>query len=195
MIHPETGAILRRRKRTETITYQGQSRTVEVEGWFPDDDGDGVLVGADSKPLDDALAEMKCGWPGKPGVPLNPERDGWHWLVCPLKHDVFPRFWRAAGEAQNCRWTAKWFYSRNDWNPKECTYLAPVLTPAEVEARIATARKDALEEAAQFVETHTYVTTNSALKHKLVPYARAKRGLHHTTIAAAIRALKGEGND
>ena len=20
------------------------------------------------------------GWPGKPGVPLNPERDGWHWL-------------------------------------------------------------------------------------------------------------------
>jgi HTH-type transcriptional regulator/antitoxin MqsA len=59
MIHPETGAILRRRKRIETVTYQDQSRTVEVEGWFPDDDGDGVLVGADSKPLDDALAEMR----------------------------------------------------------------------------------------------------------------------------------------
>jgi hypothetical protein len=62
MIHPETGAILRRRKRMETVTYQGQSRTVEVEGWFPDDGGDGLLVGADSKPLDDALAEMKCGY-------------------------------------------------------------------------------------------------------------------------------------
>jgi hypothetical protein len=73
-IHPKTGAILRRRKRTETITYQGQSRTVEVEGWFPDGDGDGILVGADSKPLDDALAEMKCGWPGKPGVPKDAEQ-------------------------------------------------------------------------------------------------------------------------
>jgi hypothetical protein len=67
---------------------------------------------------------------------------------------------------------------------------------ARLRAELATARKDALEEAAQFVETHTYVTTNSALKHKLVSYARAKRGLHHTTIAAAIRALaKGEGDD
>lgn len=59
MIHPETGAILRRRKRMETVKYQGQSRTVEVEGWFPADDGDGILVGADHKPLDDALAEMR----------------------------------------------------------------------------------------------------------------------------------------
>jgi hypothetical protein len=54
---------------------------------------------------------------------------------------------------------------------------------------VAQARREALEEAAQFVETHTYVTTNSALKHKLVPYARAKRGLHHATIAAFLRAL------
>ncbi len=77
--------------------------------------------------------------PARPGVPMNPERDGWHWLVCPLKHDVFPRFWRAAGEAQNCRWTAKWLYSRNDWNPKECTYLGQCLTPAEVDARVAQA--------------------------------------------------------
>jgi hypothetical protein len=81
------------------------------------------------------------GWPDKPGVPLNPERDGWHWLVCPLKHDVFPRFWRAAGEAQNCRWTAKWLYSRNDWNPKKCTYLGPALTPAELESRFSEAMK------------------------------------------------------
>ncbi len=58
-IHPQTGAILRRRKRMETVFYQGQSRTIEVEGWFPDGDGDGILVGADSKPLDDALAEMR----------------------------------------------------------------------------------------------------------------------------------------
>ena len=41
MIHPETGATLRRRKRLETITYMDQTRVVEVEGWFPEDDGDG----------------------------------------------------------------------------------------------------------------------------------------------------------
>jgi hypothetical protein len=190
------------------------------------------------------------GWSGKPGVPLNPEQSGWHWLMCPLKNDVFARFWRAAGETHNYQWNAKWLYGRNEWNSKACTYLGPALTPAEVEARladalkwrgaindaltnwlspiedhetpadalqrlirlevmaaldpavsrpaadlVAQARREALEEAAQFVETHTYVTTNSALKNKLVPYARAKRGLHHATIAAAIRALKGEGDE
>jgi putative zinc finger/helix-turn-helix YgiT family protein len=60
MIHPETGALLRRRKRFETITYMDQTRVVEVEGWFPGDDGDGVLMGADAAPLDAALAEMKA---------------------------------------------------------------------------------------------------------------------------------------
>jgi hypothetical protein len=83
---------------------------------------------------------------------MNPERDGWHWLVCPLKHDVFPRFWRAAGETHNYRWTAKWLYSRNDWNPKECTYLGPCLTPTEVDARIATERREGMEKAAQQLE-------------------------------------------
>lgn len=59
MIHPETGATLRRRKRFETITYMDQTRVVEVEGWFPEDAGDGVLLCADAAPLDAALAEMK----------------------------------------------------------------------------------------------------------------------------------------
>ena len=60
MIHPETGAMLHRRKRFETITYMDQARVVEVEGWFPEDDGNGVLMGADAAPLDAALAEMKA---------------------------------------------------------------------------------------------------------------------------------------
>jgi hypothetical protein len=115
--------------------------------------------------------------PARPGVPLNPERDGWHWLVCPLKHDVFPRFWRAAGEAQNCRWAAKWLYSRNDWNPKECTYLGPALTPAEVEARVAQARRDALEEAARAMN----------------PMLRSM--ISRVEAFNIIRALKGEGHD
>jgi hypothetical protein len=137
------------------------------------------------------------GWPdpARPGVPLNPERDGWHWLACPLKHDVFPRFWRAAGEAQNCRWTAKWLYSRNDWNPKECTYLGPALTPAEVDARVKQARRDALEEAAQWHDQQASEAQRlsdmkvSALDSKVWgDYAQ-----NHREYATAIRALKGEG--
>lgn len=26
------------------------------------------------------MTDTTNGWPGKPGVPLNPERAGWHWL-------------------------------------------------------------------------------------------------------------------
>jgi hypothetical protein len=66
--------------------------------------------------------------------------------MCPLKHDVFPRFWRAAGETHNYQWNAKWLYRRNEWNPKECTYLGPCLTPAEVDARVAAAHKEWLAE-------------------------------------------------
>jgi hypothetical protein len=140
------------------------------------------------------MTENNNGWPGKPGVPLNPERDGWHWLVCPLKHDVFPRFWRAAGEAQNCRWAAKWLYSRNDWNPKECTYLGPALTPAEVEARVAQARRDALEEAALVAEDEPEPEGDPppelhgrSVKNIAIASVRATK----RSIAAAIRALKG----
>jgi hypothetical protein len=151
IIHPETGAILRRRKRMETVTHQGQSRTVEVEGWFPDDEGDGILVGADSEPLDAALAEMKAGWPdpARPGVPLNPDRDGWHWLKTPDENDA-PYEWRGSGECERGRWPAYWvLVDADNWQPAECTYIAPVLTPAEVEARVKQARRDGREEAAR----------------------------------------------
>jgi len=59
MVHPETGATLRRSRSIETVTYMGISKQVEIEGWFPDDGGDGVLIGEDSAPLDAVLAEMK----------------------------------------------------------------------------------------------------------------------------------------
>jgi len=26
------------------------------------------------------MTDTTNGWPGKPGVPLNPEKDGWHWV-------------------------------------------------------------------------------------------------------------------
>ena len=127
--------------------------------------------------------------PARPGVPMNPEWDGaHHWLSYegeePGLYEWDGKYWKMGGG-----------HAPMDYVVDHFTYIAPVLTPAEADARVAQARRDVLEEAAQFVETHTYVTTNSALKHKLVPYARAKRGLHHATIAAAIRALGKEGND
>jgi len=62
MRHPETGATLKRTRRVETVSYMGMTKQVEIEGWFPDDDGDGLLMGDDSLPLDKALAELKAAY-------------------------------------------------------------------------------------------------------------------------------------
>lgn len=48
MKHPETGATLKRARRVETVSYMGMSKQVKIEGWFPDDDSDGLLIGNDS---------------------------------------------------------------------------------------------------------------------------------------------------
>jgi hypothetical protein len=140
------------------------------------------------------MPERNNNWPDpvRLGAPLNPEQDS------------EGHVWRVDGVMEIYKWVAskQWYEDqRGFWvAPDQLIadgdeYFGRIVTPAEVEARVKEARRDALEEAAQFVETHTYVTTNSALKHKLVPYARAKRGLRHVTIAAAIRALKGEGDE
>jgi len=58
-IHPETGAVLRRRRRDYTVVYRDLERTIKINGWFPVDDGDGILSSEDAKPIDAALSEMK----------------------------------------------------------------------------------------------------------------------------------------
>ena len=83
------------------------------------------------------------GWAGKPGVPMNPERDGWHWGE--RDGGLEPRFWSSGQQL--------WAGSRNSWiSPKMLSalfgYAGPCLTPAEVEARVTQAPRDALEEAA-----------------------------------------------
>jgi hypothetical protein len=100
------------------------------------------------------------GWPGEPGVPLNPEQDGWHWvkpkispkggiqlidesaprpmpwnIVSPLSHEPA---WNGVMEPK---------HADNAWQ-----YIGPCLTPAEVDARVKQARRDALEEAASLVD-------------------------------------------
>ncbi|MFN8996544.1 MAG: hypothetical protein ACK5X3_23170 [Pseudomonadota bacterium] len=80
------------------------------------------------------MTDTTNGWPGKPGVPLNPERGGWHWLSGVterpaafewLAHKQAWLFHRAQPEAQ-----AMPPHDFRLW-----TYLGPVLTPEEATAR------------------------------------------------------------
>lgn len=59
-VHPVTGATLYRRRRLMVCRYKGLIRTVMVSGWFPNDNGDGVLWRDDAIESDRALAEMKA---------------------------------------------------------------------------------------------------------------------------------------
>jgi HTH-type transcriptional regulator / antitoxin MqsA len=59
-IHPETGAVLRRDRRPVTVSYMGRSKTVKMNGWFPEDDGDAVFVGDDLKPYGQAMKALKA---------------------------------------------------------------------------------------------------------------------------------------
>jgi len=59
IISPETGEPLSRGVRPFTVTYKGQSITVDLPGWYPEGDGDGVLVGDDMVAADQALRDLK----------------------------------------------------------------------------------------------------------------------------------------
>lgn len=69
LVHPRTGERLTRDARPFVVEYKGLSRTVELPGWYPEGQGDGVVVGEDMAVADEALAELKAeanGW-GRPG--------------------------------------------------------------------------------------------------------------------------------
>ncbi len=90
-------------------------------------------------------------WPGKPGVPLNPDWTGaHHWLSYqgeePGLYEWDGKYWKMGGG-----------HAPMDYVVDHFTYIAPVLTPAEVDARVKQARRDALREAAQRAED--YATT------------------------------------
>ncbi len=130
-------------------------------------------------------------WPGKPGVPLNPERDGWHWV------NSTPREWVVFDDG------GSWRLAGSDYRPHEWAhriYQGPCLTPAEVDARVKEARRDALEEAAQ--EMDCACPQRGAVLEKLAKdgplshYWPCEKGDDCCALrGAAIRALKGEGDE
>ena len=66
MIAPETGALLSRGVRPFIVTYKGESVTVDLPGYYPEGEGDGVVVGDDMRPVDEALRALKEKLDGVP---------------------------------------------------------------------------------------------------------------------------------
>lgn len=56
--HPETGKVLRRDIRVQTIGVGVLSQIVEVPGWYPSDCSDSIHTGADLKASDEAFREL-----------------------------------------------------------------------------------------------------------------------------------------
>lgn len=81
----------------------------------------------------DAMTDTTNGWSGKPGVPMNPERDGWHWVSL------------LGGECpQIMEWFSDAMVWADDWTVEACAlhlrYHGPCLTPdqaAALQARVA----------------------------------------------------------
>lgn len=58
-IHPDTGKELRRGVRQQAVCVGSLSRTVDVAGWYPDDDSDAIHSGADLKAWNEAFKELR----------------------------------------------------------------------------------------------------------------------------------------
>lgn len=58
-IHPETGKVLTRATREQTVAVGSLVRSVAVPGWYPDDDSDSIHSGADLKALNAVYAELR----------------------------------------------------------------------------------------------------------------------------------------
>lgn len=61
-IHPETGQVLSRSFREQAVSVGSLSRTIEVPGWYPEDDSDSIHSGADLQALNDAFKELRAAY-------------------------------------------------------------------------------------------------------------------------------------
>ena len=66
VVDPETGAPLHRDVRPLTLTYKGESITVDMPGWYGDRPDEGVFDAADMKVSDRALNRLKARTEGLP---------------------------------------------------------------------------------------------------------------------------------
>jgi HTH-type transcriptional regulator/antitoxin MqsA len=59
MISPETGETLTRGVRLFTVAYKGESVVVDLPGYYPSGEGEGVHIGKDMAVVDQALRDLK----------------------------------------------------------------------------------------------------------------------------------------
>ena len=59
-VDPETGAPLHRDVRPFTLTYKGESITIDMPGWYGDQPDEGIFTGEDMKISDRALNRLKA---------------------------------------------------------------------------------------------------------------------------------------
>mgnify|MGYP003430705931 FL=1 len=64
-IHPDTGKLLRRDARAQTVCVGSLSRDVDVHGWYPEDDSDSVHSGEDLQAVECAYHELRVAYAGR----------------------------------------------------------------------------------------------------------------------------------
>ena len=130
------------------------------------------------------------GWPdaSKPGRPLNPERDGWHWLCAAVGIGApYPMLWSADGKA----WDTGdgWVFCTDPALTERQRYLGPCLLPEEVAAREAAAAAEEREACALIAVERGAWASNDADAESLVDRLEARGRMDMASeIAAAIRS-------
>lgn len=61
-IHPETGKTLRRDVRPQVVAFGSMRRTVDVPGWYPEDDGDSIHTGTELAESDRVFQDLKVAY-------------------------------------------------------------------------------------------------------------------------------------
>ena len=147
------------------------------------------------------MTDDNNGWPSRPGVPLHPERDAFHWLL--RVGAAWNEAWRWDPDADGCgtEYSGAWAEGDGDGQPADMarwfSYAGPCLTPAEHAAALADARaqgrREALEEAARECEAaQDDRERDAALEARRSAYNQypyAEMGEEAGRLAAAIRAL------
>jgi HTH-type transcriptional regulator/antitoxin MqsA len=58
-IHPQTGEVLRRDTRPQTVRYGAVSRVVQVAGWYPAGAGDSIHSGTELELLNKVFVQLR----------------------------------------------------------------------------------------------------------------------------------------